>query len=182
MRRTGASALAVLIALIAATAARADVVDDNPAASSRAPGQVTVFIRGPGGDLQYAELSNGTFTPWYSQGGLLTSGPGALGRTADITDTFVRGGDNGLWYKAWVAGTGWQDYTSLGGGVLSAPGVAYRANGGYSTSTTGARTTASWRGPTSPARVGARRTPPRWRPARRCRRPRCSRARPTCSR
>ena len=24
---------------------------------------------------------------------------------------FVRGGDNGLWYKAWVAGTGWPDYT-----------------------------------------------------------------------
>jgi hypothetical protein len=131
MRWSAASVLALLVVLVASATARGDVVDDNPAASSRGPGEVSVFIRGPGADLQVAELSNGSFTPWTSLGGVLTSGPGASGRTTQITDTFVRGGDNGMWFKAWVAGSGWRGYSGLGGSVLSAPGVAYRSNGGY---------------------------------------------------
>ena len=54
MRLSAASVLSVLFVMAASATARGDVVDDNPAASSRGPGQVTVFIRGPGADSSTA--------------------------------------------------------------------------------------------------------------------------------
>ena len=97
--------LAVLAATAFTTSAGAEVVDDNPAATSRAPGQVSVFIRGADGALNVSDLQNGSFTPWQSLGGYLDSGPGGAGRTTDNTDMFVRGGDGVLYQKSWVAGS-----------------------------------------------------------------------------
>ena len=51
MRRGLTSVLAVLTATAFTATARAELVDDNPAATSRAPGQVSVFIRGADGAL-----------------------------------------------------------------------------------------------------------------------------------
>ena len=131
MRWGAGCALAMLVALLAAPVAQAEVTDDNPAASSRGAGQVSVFIRGTDGTLQVSELSGGGFTPWRSMGGYLDSGPGAAARSATISDVFVRGGDSALYHQYFQSGTGWSGYGGLGGGMLSAPGVSVRKGGGY---------------------------------------------------
>ena len=81
MRSGLASVLAVVAAVAMTGTARAEVLDDNPAAASRGPGQITVFLRGNNGALLISDLANGAFTPWRSLGGYLDSGPGAAGRT-----------------------------------------------------------------------------------------------------
>ncbi len=59
---------------------------------------------------------------WEHLGGGLTSGPDAASWGEGRLDTFVRGGDNALWHKAWD-GTGWSQWASLGGFLTSDPGV-----------------------------------------------------------
>ena len=126
MRRAMASALAAVAAAAFTGTARAEVLDDNPAAASRGSGQITLFIRGEDGTLQVADLDGGSFTPWRSLGGYLDSGPGATGRSATITDAFVRGADGSLFHRPFVAGEGWYPWNALGGSLLSAPGVSIR--------------------------------------------------------
>jgi hypothetical protein len=122
----------VLVGLMAAGTARAEVVDDNPAASSRGPGQVSVFIRGADGALQTSELSGDGFTPWRSLGGVITSGPGAAARSAAVSDVFARGTDDGLYHKYFWSSVGdWSAWEAVGGGMLSAPGVDVRRGSGY---------------------------------------------------
>lgn len=131
MRRLVWSMLAVAVVMAAPPGAGAQVVDDNPSAASRGAGQVSVFLRGQAGDLQYSELSGGGFTPWASLGGIISSGPGSAGRSASITDVLARGTDNGMYHQAFVVGTGWSGFNALGGALLSAPGVDVRQGGGY---------------------------------------------------
>jgi fibronectin type 3 domain-containing protein len=57
-----------------------------------------------------------------SLGGVLTSGPSAASWASDHTYVFVRGTDNGLWYKTW-SGTSWGNWTPLGGVLSSDPSV-----------------------------------------------------------
>ena len=130
MRRGVASALAVVAAVTVTGTARAEVLDDNPAATSRAPGQVSVFIRGADGTLQVSDLSDGAFTPWLSLGGYLDSGPGGAGRTTENTDMFVRGGDGALYQKSWTPSGGWTGFYPFGHQMLSAPTVSVRRGSG----------------------------------------------------
>jgi chitodextrinase len=55
-------------------------------------------------------------------GGVLTSAPSAASWASDHTYVFVRGTDNGLWYKTW-SGTSWGNWTPLGGVLSSDPSV-----------------------------------------------------------
>jgi hypothetical protein len=124
-RREAAAAVAVA-ALLAAPGARAETVDDNPSASSRHPGQVSVFLRGTDAALHHATLRpDRTWTPWASLGGILSSGPGASARLQNVTDVFVRGADNALFQKTWLDAsyTGWVGFPDQ---MLSAPAVAPR--------------------------------------------------------
>jgi hypothetical protein len=132
--RLALPACLVALALLAAHGtAAAEVVDDNPAASSRAPGQVSVFVRGPGGTLLTSDLRSGAFTPWRDLSGNLHSGPGAAGRTSTISDVFARGSDSALWHRAFVLGANpdWYPWGSPGGNMLSAPAVTVRKAYGY---------------------------------------------------
>ena len=131
MRKGLACALAVTAAAAITGTARAEVLDDNPAASSRGPNQVTVFIRGNDGALLTSELSGGAFTPWRSLGGYLDSGPGASGRDATTSDVFVRGGDQALYQWYFTTSGGWSSYYRLGHVMLSAPTVSVRRGFGY---------------------------------------------------
>jgi fibronectin type 3 domain-containing protein len=55
-------------------------------------------------------------------GGVLTSGPSAASWASNQTYVFVRGTDNGLWYKTWN-GSSWGNWTPLGGVLTSDPSV-----------------------------------------------------------
>ena len=60
-----------------------------------------------------------TWMGWESQGGVLTSGPGASSWAPGRLDVFGRGTDSALWHK-WYEG-GWGDWESLGGTLTSSP-------------------------------------------------------------
>ena len=124
--------LAAMAALAFTGTASAEVLDDNPAAASRGPGQVSVFIRGSDGTLLTSDLSGGSCTPWRSLGGYLDAGPGAAGRDATTTDVFVRGGDSALFHRYFQTTGGWSaTYGRLGHTMLSAPTVSVRRGYGY---------------------------------------------------
>ena len=147
--------LAVVAAAAITGTARAEVLDDNPAASSRGPGQVTVFIRGGDGALLTSELSGGSFTPWSSLGGYLDSGPGASGRDATTSDVFVRGGDSALYQHYFTTSGGWSGWGGLGhSDALLPDGLDPPRLRLSSTSSGAARTTASRRSPGCRARAG----------------------------
>jgi len=122
--------LAAVAAVAMTGTARAEVLDDNPAAASRAPGQVTVFARSTTGSMVVSELSGGSFTPWQSLGGYLDSGPGAVGRSPQNTDSFVRGGDGALYQQSFMPDGKWSGWIRLGHSMLSAPAVSLRKGSG----------------------------------------------------
>jgi hypothetical protein len=131
MRRGWTGAIAVVAVIALTGTARAEVLDDNPAAASRGPGQVTVFLRGGDGSLQVSDLApNGTFTPWKSLGGYLDSGPGAAGRTPQNTDSFARGGDGVLYQMSFLPDGTWSPWMRHGDPMLSAPTVSVRKGSG----------------------------------------------------
>jgi hypothetical protein len=55
-----------------------------------------------------------------SLGGTLTSGPDASSWGPSRTDVFLRGTDNGLWYRTWN-GSSWGSWVSLGGILTADP-------------------------------------------------------------
>ncbi len=71
--------------------------------------------------------NNGLVPHWDSLGGAFTSGPAAVFRaklnTGAGIDVFARGGDYGLWQRAY-RGANWSDWLSVGGSLASAPAVA----------------------------------------------------------
>jgi hypothetical protein len=130
MRRGWTGVLAAVAALALTGTARAEVLDDNPAAASRGPGQITVFLRASDGSLQVSDLSGDSFTPWQSLGGYLDSGPGAVGRTPQVTDAFVRGGDGALYQQTFLPEGRWSGWYRLGHTMLSSPTVSVRKGNG----------------------------------------------------
>ena len=130
MRRGLASVLAAVAATALTPTARAEVLDDNPAAASR--GARPGHRAGPRRRRHAPGLGapGGAFTPWQSLGGYLDSGPGAVGRTAQNTDGFVRGGDGALYQKSYVVGSGWTGWYRLGHSMLSAPATSVRRGSG----------------------------------------------------
>ncbi len=93
------------------------------AANLRGVGLFTLDYGGGSPEL-WNQLANKftTTTPWYSQGGVLTSGPDASSWGASRTDMFARGTDNGLWQDTWN-GSAWSGWSSLGGVLTSDPGA-----------------------------------------------------------
>ena len=69
-------------------------------------------------DVYGAQITYGV--PWYSLGGVLTSGPAVASWGVNRLDVFARGTDNALYHKAWD-GTGWYGWYGLGGGLWSDP-------------------------------------------------------------
>jgi hypothetical protein len=69
-------------------------------------------------DIYGAQITYGV--PWYSLGGVLTSGPAVASWGVNRLDVFARGTDNALYHKAWD-GTGWYGWYGLGGGLTSDP-------------------------------------------------------------
>jgi hypothetical protein len=131
VRRLARILAAACLALAAAPAARADIVDDAPGAAGRGPGQVEVFLRGPGTTLlRSARTPSGTWTPWQTLDGAITSGPGAFGQPAGVTDVFVRGLDNRLYHRTEI-GDSWLGWESPGGSLLSAPTASIRKGVGW---------------------------------------------------
>lgn len=67
------------------------------------------------------------WSAWESMSGVLWSAPDAASWGPGHADVFVRGSDNGLWYRRHEEGWGWGWWVSLGAppkGVVSAPGAA----------------------------------------------------------
>jgi hypothetical protein len=115
-------------ALAAPAAARAAIVDDNPAAAARGPGQVEVFIRGANGaPLRSVRTPTGAWTPWQALDGGLTSGPGAVA-SGSTTDLFGRGGDLATTYHRGENGSNFCGWEPLCGAAESAP-AAMRERG-----------------------------------------------------
>ncbi|HKX16466.1 MAG TPA: hypothetical protein VJT33_00445, partial [bacterium] len=72
--------------------------------------------------------NNGLVQNWESLGGSFTSAPAAVYR-AQISaegwiDVFARGGDYGIWQRAYRGQSGWSDWLSAGGSLTSAPAAS----------------------------------------------------------
>jgi hypothetical protein len=104
----------------------------DPAATSRAPGYMDVFMRGTDGTLWSRNTTNNgtTWNAWYSIGGQILpgTGPAVCARGVNSLDVFVQGTDHVLYYTHWD-GTNWSGWKSLGAGLTSSPGVTSQANG-----------------------------------------------------
>jgi hypothetical protein len=117
-----------LLGLAGAAPARADVFDDNPATTSRGPGDIFVFARAANGATLERHRKNGGWTDWSSLGGTATSGPAAVVYGGNVY-VFVRGGNGAIW-RTYLDGGHWMPWLSLGGFSTSAPAVAARRGGG----------------------------------------------------
>ena len=93
----------------------------GPGVVSRSTGQLDMFKRGADNALWHRSW-NGSWGPWVSLGGVLTSEPAAASWSSDRLDVFVRGTDNALWHKWWNGS--WSGWASLGGVLTSEPTVA----------------------------------------------------------
>jgi hypothetical protein len=123
--RVKAALVAVLLGLVAATPAAADVYDDNPAAAALGPGNVYVFARAADGTILERNGSASGWSAWAPLPGLAaTSGPAAiaLGTTLNV---FARGPDGAIW-QDYLQDGHWSGWITLGGGLTSAPAVALR--------------------------------------------------------
>jgi hypothetical protein len=122
--------VAAAIAMLAlAGPAFGDVLDDNPAAASRQPGDVYVFARGGDGQTYERHWTGSAFSDWSPLGGQASSGPGAAAYGANM-NVFVRGTDDALWQDALINGA-WSGWHSLGGTLTSAPAAIARRGTPY---------------------------------------------------
>ena len=103
-------------------------------------GRLDVFAQGTDNALWTRSFmaADGVWTPWTSLGGILTAEPAALafGDPDDASPpsnlriaVFVRGADGAMWRRELLGTSGWNDWSSLGGGLVSGPGA-----GGHPTS------------------------------------------------
>jgi hypothetical protein len=129
MRRICAT-LALMLTLVAAAPATADVYDDNPAAATRGFGDAYLFARGDGGDVLEKHWTGSTWSDWSSLGGTATSGPAAVGYYDGTIHVFVRGTD-GATYENVLTNGAWSGWSSLGGISTSAPAASVRRGTNY---------------------------------------------------
>jgi hypothetical protein len=116
--------VALVVGLLLAAPARADVFDDNLAAASRGAGDVVLLGRGADGAIYERHLVGGAWTPWVSLGGLAGSGPAAAA-FGDAIHAFVTGTDGDV-YENVLRGGAWSGWRSLGGVSTSAPAASPR--------------------------------------------------------
>jgi len=130
VRRTATWLLAAAIFGLGAPLARADVYDDNPAATSRGANDVWLFARrSSDGAILVRNLTETGWSSWSSLGGSWTSGPAAAAYGPSI-EIFARGTDGAVWTDALVNGA-WTGWGSLGGYVTSAPAAIARRGTNY---------------------------------------------------
>jgi hypothetical protein len=122
----------VLLALAVAgafpAAATADVVDDNPAATSLAAGRLDVAARAADGTIlvRHLDVASGAWSPWSPVPGLVASSGPAMVADAGRLWLAARGPDNAIWLTSSTDGTAWTPWQSLGGTVISGPGIDNR--------------------------------------------------------
>lgn len=113
------------------------VLNSAPTIASWGPGRLDLFSTGPAGDLQHHwfDATAGGWQSWESlgkasNGGSLTSGPGAISWGDGRLDVFARGSDGVLWQK-WFSGEhgGWKPWVRFGGVINSTPSVSSWAPG-----------------------------------------------------
>lgn len=98
---------------------------EKPGISSRGPGQLEVFIRGGGNDINWRYLSNGSWSAWATLGGPLASGISAVSRSPDRINIVARGTNNEVQHKWWTP-SGWSAFQSLGGWTAHTPSISAR--------------------------------------------------------
>ena len=69
----------------------------EPAVISRGQNHIGVYVRGTDDALWLKILNGGSWSDWYSLGGVLTSEPAVVSWGPDRVDAFVRGADDALW-------------------------------------------------------------------------------------
>jgi hypothetical protein len=101
----------------------------GPAATGYGP-YIEVFARGTDGAIWQNQLDNGAWSGWSSLGGYLTSAPSAIARRGtNVLDVAARGGDNAIYLRTYVPGTGWYPWGGLGGNLTSAPALDSHSDG-----------------------------------------------------
>jgi hypothetical protein len=119
-----ATVAALGAAAVGVTPARADVVDDEPAAVALASGDLALFARGDDNALWQRSLGAAGWTDWSSLEGTLGSGPRALTYDSSL-QVFARG-SGGQLLQRWRTGDQWSAWQTLDGVLLSAPGLSVR--------------------------------------------------------
>jgi YVTN family beta-propeller protein len=92
----------------------------GPAASSRAPGQLDVLVRGADNGI-WQIFWNAGWSSWISQGRIIVSNPAAVSQSVNQIDLFGTGSDGRIYQKAWN-GRAWSAWVSTTG--RPPPGVA----------------------------------------------------------
>jgi hypothetical protein len=114
-------------------------------------GQIRVYARGQDGAIWENVHYPGGWGGWASLGGYFTSAPAVAVRRGplDYIDITARGGDNGIWFEAFVPGHGWSGWASRGGAFTSGPAVGSYADGAlniWARGTDGALKSMGWTG------------------------------------
>jgi len=95
-----------------------------PGVSTTAFGSINIFYASQAGRLTHRSGTASGYGPVEDLGGVLTSGPAAITIGSEFAGTwaFVRGRDNGVWYRQFSDGLGeWSSWRSAGGRALGAP-------------------------------------------------------------
>ena len=84
---------------------------------------IHLFVTGTDNAVWTRALTGSTWGPWLSLGGYATSAPSVSVRrgTINYLDLAVRGSDNALWHRAFIPGSGWSGFASVGGVLTSGP-------------------------------------------------------------
>jgi hypothetical protein len=103
----------------------------GPAASARLPTATDTFARGGGNALFGRSFASGLFSDWIGYGDVMLSAPAATARKGTpYVDVVYRGADNRLVIRSLTPGVGLGlPDQSLGGSILSAPGIVSRGTG-----------------------------------------------------
>lgn len=91
-------------------------------AASWTSGRMDLFSVGGAGDLAH-RWYGGSWSPWESLGGGLTSDPGSVSWGRNRLDAFARGTDGALWHIYWDQNA-WGPWEKLGGSLSSGPDVS----------------------------------------------------------
>jgi hypothetical protein len=121
--RTGR--LLIVLFFVLCSIARADVVDDNPAAAALASGDVYVFARGGDGAILYRHLSNGAWGEWAAIPGLVSSSGPAAAELQGTIQVFARGPLDAIWQSSLQDGR-WSPWVKIDASATSAPSVTHR--------------------------------------------------------
>lgn len=98
----------------------------QPSAVSRRPTTIDILMRGSDAKLWQKSFVAGANPPWtgwmpHNDGFVLNSDPVADSLAPHHLQVFALGADQQLWQKSYLEGTGWSNWTPLGGKF--APGV-----------------------------------------------------------